>query len=91
MSFASYLQSKVKYSCSSLLLTAPIYRVIEISRICESCCVAIGYHKLFADLYVILMVEFNVTLGMDWLENTRLWLIDYSMDKSLNIQLSLEL
>ena len=51
-----------------LLLTTPLGRVAEISTVCKSCCLVIGHHRLFADLYVIAMEEFQVILGMDWLE-----------------------
>ena len=50
-----------------LLLTTPLGRVAEISTVCKSCCLVIGHHRLFADLYVIAMEEFQVILGMDWL------------------------
>ena len=67
MPFVSCLQLEVSPSTSPLLLTTPLGRVTEISVVCKSCCVVIGHHRLFADLYVIAMDEFDVILGMDWL------------------------
>ena len=50
---------------STFLLTTPMGRVGEVSMICKSCCAIIENHKLFGDLFVIPMGEFDVILGMN--------------------------
>ena len=67
MSFATSLQLEMNLFISLLLLTTPIDGVGEVSMICKSCCVVIGNHKFFTNLFVIRMGEFDVILGMNWL------------------------
>ena len=64
LSFATSLQLEMNLSTSKLLLTTSMDGVAEVSIICKSCCVVIGDHKFFADLFGIPMGEFDVILGM---------------------------
>ena len=65
MSFATSLQLEMNLSTSKLLLIMSMGGVAEVSMICKSCCAIIENHKLFGDLFVIPMGEFDVILGMN--------------------------
>lgn len=67
MLLVSILQLDIETCMSPLVVSTLIGNMIEISMICKFCGLVIREHKFFTDLYILLMPEFHVILGMDWI------------------------
>ena len=53
---------------SPLIISTPLQDSIVVDHIYPTCLIDIGGRKLSANLIELLMLEFDVILGMDWLD-----------------------
>ena len=53
---------------SPLIISTPLQDSIVVDHIYPTCLIEIGGRKLSANLIELLMLEFDVILGMDWLD-----------------------
>ncbi|XP_058103281.1 uncharacterized protein LOC131246852 [Magnolia sinica] len=51
----------------ALSVSTPLRKSVVLSHLCSSCPVFVGEIFLPTDLFVLLMAEYDVILGMDWL------------------------
>ena len=49
----------------------PLVEVVILDRVYRDCCIQIGESKVYADLIVLPILEFDIILGMDWLSRHR--------------------
>ncbi|KAK8600792.1 hypothetical protein V6N12_050640 [Hibiscus sabdariffa] len=58
---------------TSLLVSNPLGRTVPINYLCKQCPITIRGISFPIDLYVIPSCEFDVILGLDWLEKHEAW------------------
>ena len=58
---------RVRETGNIIHIESSVHRLASINQICDACPIRIGTWILEANLILLLMMEFDVILGMDWL------------------------
>ena len=67
VSLVQALQLDIENCEQPLVLSTPMGGLSEVTLICKMCHLFIREHRFSANLFVLPMSEFDVILGMDWL------------------------
>ena len=65
--FALHVHGKIEPLGYDISMSMPTEGVTSVNTMLRACSIALSFVKMYADLVVINLCEFDVFLGMDWL------------------------
>ena len=68
---ASHMHTNHDMLDHKMSVRTPLGEVIILYRVYRDCCIQIDESKVYADLIVLPILEFDFILGMDWLSRHR--------------------
>ena len=67
LSCASSLDLEMSRLTPILLVNTPVGGLVPLDQVCRGCELVIAYRIIVIDLIIIVLLSFDVILGMDWL------------------------